>query len=35
MNAASGSEAEKAEIAPALQLLGKIDEMFFEVVSEH
>lgn len=33
VNAAPGSEAEKAEIAPALQLLGKIDEMFFEVVS--
>lgn len=30
-NAAAGSDAEKAEIAPALNLLGKIDEMFFEV----
>lgn len=30
-NAAPGSDAEKAEIAPALNLLGKVDEMFFEV----
>ena len=29
--AAAGSDAEKAEIAPALALLGKVDEMFFEV----
>jgi len=30
-NAAPGSEAEKAEIRPALDLLGKVDELFFEV----
>lgn len=34
-SAAPGSDAEKAEIAPALNLLGKIDEMFFEVVNNY
>jgi RAB protein geranylgeranyltransferase component A len=34
-NAAPGSEAEKAEIAPALALLGKVDELFFEVVNNY
>jgi len=34
-NAAPGSDAEKAEIKPALDLLGKIDELFFEVVNNY
>jgi len=35
VNAASGSDEEKKEIAVALNLLGKIDEMFFEVVPNY
>jgi Rab GDP dissociation inhibitor len=35
LSAAPGSDAERAEIAPALALLGKVDEMFFEVVNEY